>query len=168
MTFLGYQVTAPLVFVGILHIAGFWVLYANRADLLYDNEDKDPSTPNTLSMGRCWSWMLFYLAFSFWLRYVMGEIPYATPFPPGLQEMLYACLLYEFAKKGVDVSSVLLRNRGQGQGGYPYGPPYGQPYGGSSYGQPATEAPPNPVTDAPPPGEAEAGPPRANGSSSPK
>ncbi len=168
MTLLGYHVTAQLILVGVLHLAGIWVLYSNRKDLLYDNEDKDISTPNTLSMGRCWSWLLFYLAFSYWLRYVMGEIPYSTPFPPGLQEMLYACLLYEFAKKGVDVSSILLRNRQQGPGNYPggypgdpYGQPYGPGYGNSPY--PPGSCPPNEPSatpaDAPAPGTAEAGPP---------
>ena len=169
MTLLGYHVTAQLILVGSLHLAGIWVLYTNRKDLLYDNEDKNSSTPNTLSMGRCWSWLLFYLAFSYWLRYVMGEIPYSTPFPPGLQEMLYACLLYEFAKKGVDVSSVLLRNRQQGPGGYPedpYGQQYGQGYGSPPYAPPASTLPVEPnatPADAPAPGTAEAGPPRSAG-----
>ena len=169
MTLLGYHVTAQFILVGALHIAGIWVLYSNRKDLLYDNEDKDISTPNTLSMGRCWSWLLFYLAFSYWLRYVMGEIPYSTPFPPGLQEMLYACLLYEFAKKGVDVSSVLLRNRQHGPGSYPggypgdpYGPPYGPGNGNSPYSPPGNYPPNEPSAtpaDAPAPGTTEAGPP---------
>lgn len=161
MTLLGYPVTAPLIFVAILHVAGFWVLYSNRADLLYDNEDKDPSTPNTLSMGRCWSWMLFYLAFSFWLRFVMGEIPSTTPFPPGLQEMLYACLLYEFAKKGVDVSTILLRGRRPDSYGGPYsGPPYDSPQHGAPYNSPAP-IPGNTDAGVTPEQGPEAGPPRA-------
>lgn len=168
MNLLGYQITAPLVLTIILHIAGVWVLYVNKKDLLYDDEDKNPGTPATLSMGRCWSWLLFYLAFSFWLRYVMGEIPYTTPFPPGLQEMLYACLLYEFAKKGVDVSSILIRNRQQGQCGQydGYNQPYNTPYGGSPYAPPR-DVSPNVATDAPPLGAEETGPPKANGSAAP-
>lgn len=174
MSLLGYHITAQLVLVGVLHLAGIWLLYSNRKDLLYDNEDKDISTPNTLSMGRCWSWLLFYLAFSYWLRYVMGEIPYSTPFPPGLQEMLYACLLYEFAKKGVDVSSVLLRNRKQGTGGCPgnsYGQQYGPGYNSQPYEPPVNTLPVDPnatPADSPAPGTVEAGPPRSVGNTGQK
>lgn len=117
MTILDYEVTADFLISSFLHIVGFYLLYRNRKDLLYDNEDNDAKTENTLSPSRCWSWLLFYLAFSYWLRYLLGLIPESMPFPPGLQEMLYACLLYEFAKKGVDVSQILLR--GKFGGGWP-------------------------------------------------
>lgn len=162
MSLLGYQITAPLIITVILHIAGIWVLYSNKKDLLYDDEDKNPGTPATLSMGRCWSWLLFYLAFSFWLRFVMGEIPSTTPFPPGLQEMLYACLLYEFAKKGVDVSTILLRGRRpESYGGPPYGgSPYDSPQYGAPY-NPPMQPPINADAGATPVQGSEAGPPRS-------
>ena len=138
MVILGYEITPDLVISSIVHILGFWLLYKNRQDLLYDNEDNDPTTPYTLSLGRCWSWLLFYIAFSYWLRYLMGMIPPSTPFPPGLQEMLYACLLYEFAKKGVDVSKILLR--GKLGGGWPTTMNGGN---GTSYGYPSDTSPVN-------------------------
>lgn len=139
MNLYGYTITIPLVFNIFIHAFGLWLLYINRKDLLYDNEDGDPTTPYTLSLGRCWSWMLFYLAFSFWLRYLTGEVPPTTPFPPGLQEMLYACMLYEFAKKGVDVSKIWAQGRRNndnsswGNSGSSWGNSGGNSWGNNSY-----------------------------------
>lgn len=104
--------TIPYIFIFILHIAGFCFLYINRVHLLYDDEDCDKSTPPTLSLGRCWSWMLFYIATSFWVRYSIGVIPITTPFPPALEEMLFACIAYEFAKKGLDIGKIWALRRG--------------------------------------------------------
>ena len=59
---------------------------------------------------------MFYTACSYWLRYASGAIPSTTPFPPGLQEMLFACLVYEFAKKGIDVSKIWLAGRDKSYG----------------------------------------------------
>lgn len=105
-------VTLPNVFTVILHIAGFLFLYINRTNLLYDDDDGNRCTPPCLSLGRCWSWALFYIACSYWLRYSMGVIPPTTPFPPALEEMLVACLLYEFAKRGVDIGKIWALRRG--------------------------------------------------------
>lgn len=106
--------TIPNIFAGILHIAGFCFLYINREELLYDDEDNNPNTPTTLSLGRCWAWALFYIACSYWIRYSTGILPVTTPFPPGLEEMLLACLIYEFAKKGADISKIWLMRKGRG------------------------------------------------------
>ena len=133
--------TIGTVFVGALHVIGVYLLYHNRHDLLFEDEDNNPNTPDTLSLGRCWSWIMFYIACSFWIRFSAGVIPATTPFPPLLYEMLAACLIYEFAKKGIDIGKIWAQLRGGGsynnqhQGNYHGGGQYGgNQYGGGSYG----------------------------------
>jgi hypothetical protein len=52
-----------------------------------------------LSLGRVWSWIAFYVAIMYWVKFEVGIIPPTTPFPPVLENFLYVCLLYEFGKK---------------------------------------------------------------------
>lgn len=150
MTLFGIENTTELVVSGILHAIGAWFLYRNRKDLLYDNEDNNASTPPSLSSSRCWSWLLFYIAFSYWLRYSLSLIPPTTPFPPALQEMLYACLMYEFAKKGIDVSRVLLRGKFGGGWGSNYGYSSNEPMHQEPVQyEPAPYEPSEPITNEP-------------------
>lgn len=95
-----------------IHIAGFVFLYVNRKELLYDNEDGNPDTPNILSLARVWAWVIFYFACSYWVGYTTGSIPPTTPFPPVLEDMLFTCLAYEFFKKGWDIGRAWIRMRG--------------------------------------------------------
>lgn len=104
-------ITIPKIFSFLLHTAGILFLYINRKDLLYDNEDGDPNTPNTLSLGRCWAWAVFYFACSYWIGYMTGSIAPTTPFPPVLEDMLFVCLAYEFFKKGWDIGRIWLSMR---------------------------------------------------------
>jgi hypothetical protein len=73
------------------YLAGALFLYYNRVDLLYRDGD--------LSLGRVWAWIMFLIAVIFWFRFATGQIPPETPFPPMLDNLLYACLMYEFGKK---------------------------------------------------------------------
>lgn len=95
----------------LIHFAGVVFLYINRKDLLFDNEDGDPNTPNTLSLGRCWAWIVFYFACSYWVGYMTGSIAPTTPFPPVLEDMLFICMAYEFFKKGWDIGRIWLSMR---------------------------------------------------------
>lgn len=91
-------------FALVLNIIGFIFIYINRHPLLYEHD--------ALSLGRVWAWVLFYLAISYWARYIIGIIPPSTPFPPGLDDLIYACLMYELFKKCLDkdlLKLILLR-----------------------------------------------------------
>lgn len=114
---------------GLLYVIGAVFLYLNRFQLLYES--------GSLSLGRTWSWILFYLAVGFWIRYLLGIIPPTTPFPPGLENMMYVILLYEFAKKDSNFLSQivdLIVNRRSG--GMPFGGPgqFGGGFGGFGQG----------------------------------
>ena len=74
-----------------LYVIGAVFIYINRFQLLYEE--------GSLSLGRTWSWILFYLAVAYWVKYLLGVIPDSKPFPPALENMLYAVLIYEFAKR---------------------------------------------------------------------
>lgn len=87
-----------------INIIGAIFIYINRKALLFDGKD--------LSLGRVWSWILFYIALSYWARYIIGIIPPSTSFPPCLDDLLYACLFYELFKKCLDkdlLKLILLR-----------------------------------------------------------
>lgn len=135
------KATIGLIVVTVLHILGVVLLYKNRVALLYEDDVK--TTKPVLSMGRIWSWLMFYIACSFWLRFTTGVIPTSTPFPPFLDMMLLACLVYEFAKKGYDVTKVWMMIKGGGRnqndgfnsyGGGQYGNQYGSNQYGNQYG----------------------------------
>jgi hypothetical protein len=85
------------LFTGLLYAIGIGLLYYNRKQLLYE-KDK-------LSLGRVWSWVAFYLAIMYWVKFESGLIPPTTPFPPVLENFLYVCLLYEFGKKSTVMAS---------------------------------------------------------------
>lgn len=104
-------ITVPRIFSFVLHAAGLIFLYVNRKELLFDNEDGNPDTPNVLSLGRCWAWAVFYFACSYWVGYMTGSIAPTTPFPPVLEDMLFICLAYEFFKKGWDIGRIWLSMR---------------------------------------------------------
>lgn len=81
-------------FALFLNLIGVFFIYYNRHSLLFEN--------GSMSLGRVWSWLLFYIALSYWGRYIIGIIPPSTPFPPCLDDLIYACLFYELFKKCLD------------------------------------------------------------------
>lgn len=73
-----------------LLIVMLFLVWRSRYGLLYED--------GNLSLGRVWGWIAFGIAAFFWLRHTLGIIPPGTEFPPGLQEMLYALLVYNLFK----------------------------------------------------------------------
>jgi hypothetical protein len=93
------DINFPAVLVYSLYAIAVGLLYHNRHALLYEE--------GNLSLGRIWGWTMFYLACQYWTRYLAGLVPPTTPFPPGLEEMLYAILVYEFSKKCTSIADLL-------------------------------------------------------------
>jgi hypothetical protein len=82
-----------------LYALGLFLFYKNRRDLIYER--------GNVSLGRTWGWILMCLAIIYWSRYITGIIPPTTPFPPALEEMLIAVLIYEFSKNSTQLAQTL-------------------------------------------------------------